>query len=125
MRIHSLGKLTLGSIAILLSNITLATEGTAVYTGTNSALGDSVGVVKLTDLSNPTSIVAETKLDIEGLIVNKGPKVLSSGIHAGDKKITNVTDGEISATSHEAINGSQLHSELAKLGNSRGGILTY
>lgn len=72
--------------------------------------------------SDPTqNITNKATLSANGLTIKEGPSVLKDGIHAGDKKITNVADGEISATSHEAINGSQLHSELAKLGNSRGG----
>ena len=36
------------------------------------------------------------------------------GIDAGDTKITNVTAGGVSATSKDAINGSQLYEEASK-----------
>ncbi|HHE3569313.1 TPA: hypothetical protein ACPD3K_000423 [Pasteurella multocida] len=44
--------------------------------------------------------------------------VTTAGIHAGDKKVTGVADGDISPTSKDAVNGSQLHSvkETAEAG---------
>ncbi|WP_143413769.1 YadA-like family protein [Haemophilus paracuniculus] len=35
--------------------------------------------------------------------------ISSDGINAGDKKISNVADGELSSTSKDVVNGSQLH----------------
>ncbi|MCS2611087.1 YadA-like family protein [Halomonas sp. wenzhen-202101] len=43
-----------------------------------------------------------------GLVIADGPSVTIEGIHAGDRVITNVAPGEISETSTDAINGSQL-----------------
>ena len=57
----------------------------------------------------------KTTITEKGLTIKGGPSVTKDGISAGDKKITHVADGEISATSKDAINGSQLHSEIQKI----------
>ena len=44
-----------------------------------------------------------------GLTIEDGPSVKKEGINAGDKKITNVAAGDVSATSKDAVNGSQLY----------------
>ena len=44
-----------------------------------------------------------------------------NGIDAGNTKITNVADGDINATSKDAINGSQLHKALQNLNVGGGG----
>ena len=45
----------------------------------------------------------------EGLTITDGPSVTTTGIDAGNKKITNVADGDVSATSTDAVNGKQLN----------------
>ena len=47
-------------------------------------------------------------MDNKGLAIQGGPSVTKGGIDAGSKKITHVAAGEISATSTDAVNGSQL-----------------
>ena len=47
--------------------------------------------------------VSFTKVTVGGVVVD------SAGINAGDKKITNVDNGDVSATSKDAVNGSQLY----------------
>ena len=47
----------------------------------------------------------------------QGPTLSFTGLDMKNKKITNVADGEINATSKDAINGSQLHSKLAEKAN--------
>ncbi|EEV25337.1 autotransporter adhesin, partial [Actinobacillus minor 202] len=39
-----------------------------------------------------------------------GSSITTSGIDAADNKITNVTNGTVSADSQDAVNGSQLYS---------------
>ncbi|VEH65195.1 autotransporter adhesin [Rodentibacter pneumotropicus] len=48
-------------------------------------------------------------LNSTGLTINGGPKVVKDGIDAGNKKITNVSEGDLSNTSKDAVNGSQLY----------------
>ena len=50
-----------------------------------------------------------TVVDGTGLKIENGPSITNTGIDGGSKKITNVADGEISATSKDAVNGSQLN----------------
>lgn len=45
----------------------------------------------------------------DGLTIKNGPSVKADGINAGNKKITNVADGDISANSTDAVTGKQLH----------------
>lgn len=53
----------------------------------------------------------------DGLTIIGGPSVTNKGIDAGNKKITNVADGEISDTSTDAVTGKQLHSVKTELDN--------
>ncbi|WP_245853813.1 YadA-like family protein [Necropsobacter massiliensis] len=54
-------------------------------------------------------IIGDVVMNNQGLTISGGPRIVKSGIDAGDKKITNVTAGEVSASSTEAVNGSQLY----------------
>ncbi|WP_052506691.1 YadA-like family protein [Mannheimia massilioguelmaensis] len=65
--------------------------------------------------------VGDTKVTTNGVTIKNGPSVTKSGIDAGSKKITNVANGTISATSKDAVNGSQLHAvdqRVTKIDNS-------
>ena len=44
------------------------------------------------------------------LTIVDGPSVTKSGVNAGNKKISNVADGEVNANSKDAVNGGQLYS---------------
>ena len=50
----------------------------------------------------------DVTLNTEGLTITGGPSVTTGGINAGKKKITNVAEGDVSATSTDAVNGKQL-----------------
>lgn len=54
-----------------------------------------------------------TTITTDGMTITNGPSITKTGIDAGSKKITNVADGDISPTSKDAINGSQLVSYVA------------
>ncbi|TDX17046.1 trimeric autotransporter adhesin, partial [Buttiauxella sp. BIGb0552] len=97
---------------------TLTVQGTGTTAGTYSGNNlkttvDGAGVMQLQMADNPEFTTAKignnTLLNSTGLIVTGGPSVTTTGINAGSKKITNVAAGDISATSTEAINGSQLN----------------
>ncbi|MBS9773504.1 MAG: YadA-like family protein [Gammaproteobacteria bacterium] len=62
-------------------------------------------------VQNGTKFTYETQDDVEFNNVKVGDVVINqeTGINAGNKKITGVADGEISATSSDAVNGRQLH----------------
>jgi len=77
------------------------------------------------DLNIDSVTAGDSKLDTNGLTIAGGPSVNKSGINAGNQKITNVAAGTISATSTDAVNGSQLHtldSRVTKNGDSTANI---
>ena len=104
------------------SAITKNSGETLQITGgaTEVAAANNIGVVsengklnlklaKNIDLGSDGSIkTGDTKMDNNGLAIQGGPSVTKGGIDAGSKKITHVAAGEISATSTDAVNGSQL-----------------
>lgn len=104
------------------SAITKNSGETLQITGgaTEVAAANNIGVVsengklnlklaKNIDLGSDGSIkTGDTKMDNKGLAIEGGPSVTKGGIDAGSKKITHVAAGEISATSTDAVNGSQL-----------------
>ncbi len=71
--------------------------------------GTDVTVATADDLTAASITTGNSKLDTNGLAITNGPSVLASGIDAGGKKITSVAAGDVSATSTDAINGSQLN----------------
>ncbi|WGE56342.1 YadA-like family protein [Actinobacillus equuli] len=81
----------------------------------------TINLNKDLDLSEQGSVkVGDTTINNGGLEIVGGPSVKKDGINAGDKKITNVEAGEISANSKDAVNGSQLHAtnqNVTNLGN--------
>ncbi|MDO7213780.1 YadA-like family protein, partial [Acinetobacter nosocomialis] len=60
------------------------------------------------DLNIDSVMAGDSKVDNSGLTITGGPSVTTAGINAGNQKITNVAVGTISATSTDAVNGSQL-----------------
>lgn len=77
--------------------------------------------VVVTDGDNAANITVNLKDDInvKSVTANNvtvGPVTINQdGINAGDKKITNVSNGTISADSKEAVNGSQLYAAKNEL----------
>ncbi|MFJ1520504.1 ESPR-type extended signal peptide-containing protein [Acinetobacter sp. ABJ_C1_1] len=81
---------------------------TAVYDpATNTYKYNVNDNIALTNAGSLT--VGNTKVDNNGLTITGGPSVTTTGINAGNQKITNVAAGTISATSTDAVNGSQLY----------------
>ncbi|XWY22024.1 YadA-like family protein [Bisgaard Taxon 45] len=80
-------------------NFTTVTTGNTVMNNAGVKVGDNVALTN------------------EGLKAGD-VTVTTAGIHAGDKKVTGVADGDISPTSKEAVNGSQLNAvkETAEAG---------
>lgn len=87
----------------------------------NVQMGDTLGFKggtnTQTSINANGKVVVDTKQDLtlNSTTYNGGVKIDNSGINAGGKKITNVADGEISATSTDAINGSQLLKHIKKV----------
>ncbi|OOF77271.1 hypothetical protein BKG96_08675 [Rodentibacter caecimuris] len=69
-----------------------------------------VQLAKDIDLGNDGSVRAgNTVVNNSGISVKNGPSMTADGIDAGNKKITHVAPGEVSTTSTDAVNGSQLY----------------
>ncbi|MGQ0818372.1 ESPR-type extended signal peptide-containing protein [Acinetobacter baumannii] len=89
-------------------NFANGTNTTAVYDpATNTYKYNVNDNIALTNAGSLT--VGNSKVDNSGLTITGGPSVTTAGINAGNQKITNVTAGTISATSTDAVNGSQLN----------------
>ncbi|MEG9499529.1 YadA-like family protein [Mannheimia indoligenes] len=70
----------------------------------------TVKLAKDIDLTKDGSVtIGNTTVNNDGLTIKDGPSVTKGGINAGNEKVTNVKDGEISSTSKDAVNGSQLY----------------
>ena len=66
-----------------------------------------------------------TVMNDDGLTIAGGPSITKSGIDAADTKITNVQNGEVSATSQDAINGGQLYAQGTGISSIIGGDIVY
>ena len=83
-----------------------------VVTQTNDGNGNTTvnyALNKDVDLGTNGSLKAgDTTVNKDGVTIANGPSITKTGVDAGDKKITNVADGAVNATSKDAVNGSQL-----------------
>ncbi|EJF79824.1 hypothetical protein MCO_00517, partial [Bartonella sp. DB5-6] len=69
--------------------------------------------------------VGNNTLDATGLVISNGPKITTSGIDAGGKRIQTIANGEISATSADAVGGNQLHNLGSSVAKYFGGNTSY
>ena len=83
------------------------TNGVTIKDGANEAIKLTKDGLQINDGGNKA-----VTIDKDGLTIENGPKVTKDGINAGDKKITNVEDGTITAGSKDAVNGGQLHTAM-------------
>lgn len=77
--------------------------------------------------ANNSVKVGGTSITTDGLTIKDGPSITKTGIDGGNQKVTGVAAGEISSTSTDAVNGSQLFAtnqqvaqnaqSISKLGN--------
>ena len=83
-----------------------------IVTQTNDGNGNTTvnyALNKDVDLGTNGSLKAgDTTVNKDGVTIANGPSITKTGVDAGDKKITNVADGAVNATSKDAVNGSQL-----------------
>lgn len=89
-------------------------DGQNIYT---VATADEVDFNKVT--------VGDTTISTDGIVIANGPSLTKDGISAGDKKVTDVAEGIISADSKDAINGSQLFGFANNLTQLFGGNALY
>ncbi|WP_269915136.1 ESPR-type extended signal peptide-containing protein [Acinetobacter sp. HY1485] len=75
------------------------------------------------DLSpNGSVTTGSTLLSNDGLLITNGPSVTPTGIDANNTKVINVADGDISANSKDAVNGSQLYTTNQNVTQNAGDI---
>lgn len=80
----------------------------------STSVNDKSIQVKLNDEIDVTKVTAETvsvgntTITTDGLTIKDGPSITKDGIDGGNQTITGVAAGDISATSTDAVNGSQL-----------------
>ena len=86
-----------------------------VTKGKNAAGGDEYTVATKDDLEVTSVTAGNTTVNTNGLTITGGPSVTRGGIDAGNRIISGVKAGDVSATSQEAVNGSQLHATNTKL----------
>ena len=83
-----------------------------VVTQTNDGNGNTTvnyALNKDVDLGTNGSLkTGDTTVNKDGVTIANGPSITKTGVDAGNKKITNVADGDVNATSKDAVNGSQL-----------------
>ncbi|SUB33486.1 autotransporter adhesin [[Pasteurella] mairii] len=100
---------------------------------TKVAAGNNIDVTPTVNPDGSTTYTVATKDDVafktvnvgdnvninrDGLTIKDGPRITVAGIDGGNKKITGVANGDISPTSHDAINGSQLYAVQQALTSS-------
>lgn len=101
-------------------NISTSVNGKSIQV----KLNDEIDVTKVTA---GTVSVGNTTITTDGLTIKDGPSITKTGIDGGNQKVTGVAAGEISSTSTDAVNGSQLFAtnqqvaqnaqSISKLGN--------
>lgn len=87
-------------------NISTSVNGNSIKV----KLNENIKVESVTANSvNANSVtVGDTSISTDGLTIQGGPSITKTGIDGGNQKVTGVAAGEISSTSKDAVNGSQL-----------------
>ncbi|MCK3655924.1 hypothetical protein A4G19_09165 [Pasteurellaceae bacterium Macca] len=77
----------------------------------NATTGEiKIELAKDINLTKDGSVtIGDTKVSDNGVEIKNGPSITKNGINAGNKTITHVAPAELSATSKDAVNGSQLY----------------
>lgn len=70
--------------------------------------GNSIKVKLNKDITVDSVTAGDTSISTKGLTIKDGPSITKTGIDGGNQKVTGVAAGEISSTSKDAVNGSQL-----------------
>lgn len=96
---------------------TLSILGDSTNTET-SISGDSLKVSLKKDITVDSVKAGNTTINNDGVTIKGGPSMTSGGINAGGRKVTNVAPGEISASSTDAVNGSQIHELKGSITNN-------
>ena len=84
-------------------------KATTVTTGQTEMNNDGLKVGDKVSVTATAVTAGKTSISDEGVKVGNKTYISDNGLNANDQKVTNVAAGEISATSKDAVNGSQLY----------------
>ena len=90
----------------------------SVTTGDTVMNNDGLKVGKDVSVTGTAVTAGQTSISNDGVKVNGKTYVSDNGLNANDKKVTNVEAGELSATSKDAVNGSQLYATNQEVANN-------
>ena len=90
----------------------------SVTTGQTVMNNDGLKVGKDVSVTATAVTAGQTSISNDGLNVNGKTYVSDNGLNANEQKITKVAEGELSATSMDAVNGSQLHETNINVANN-------
>ena len=88
------------------------TTGDTVMNNDGLKVGDKVSVTK------DAVTAGQTSISNDGVKVGDKTYISDKGLNANDQKVTNVAAGELSATSKDAVNGSQLYATNQEVANN-------
>lgn len=92
-------------------------DGNNILTSISTSTSDNSSSIKVelkkditvdSVTANNSVKVGDTSITTDGLTIKDGPSITKTGIDGGNQKVTGVKAGEISSTSTDAVNGSQL-----------------
>lgn len=92
-------------------------DGNNILTSISTSTSDNSSSIKVeleknitvdSVTANNSVKVGDTSITTDGLTIKDGPSITKTGIYGGNQKVTGVEAGEISSTSTDAVNGSQL-----------------
>ena len=90
----------------------------SVTTGQTVMNNDGLKVGKDVSVTATAVTAGKTSISDEGVKVGEKTYISAEGLNANDQKVTNVADGDISATSKDAVNGSQLYKTNQEVANN-------
>ena len=99
------------------NKIDLGVEG-SVTTGQTVMNNDGLKVGDKVSVTATAVTAGKTSISDEGVKVGDKTYISDKGLNANDQKVTNVAAGEISATSKDAVNGSQLYKTNQEVANN-------
>ena len=86
-------------------------DGNNILTSISTSTSDNSSSIKVElkkDITVDSVTAGDTSISTNGLTIKDGPSITKTGIDGGNQKVTGVEAGEISSTSKDAVNGSQL-----------------
>lgn len=104
---------SLATDAVAFGNNTIADKANAVAIGTNSVTDNAVGVVGIT--INGTKHVFAGEQPASVVSFGSKARAGAGGVTQYNRQLTNVSAGQISADSLDAINGSQLYAAIDEI----------